>query len=241
MNLIRKKSIIFPLIVIFTIVVCFTFLALPKKLFADTGEYKEYWEYWEEGTDTGAIPGYDSGTFSEYTDWYQNNWYIYGTYTFNIEMDVQEDLSYYFYFEESFEGNIDGINKDDCGRYDYSNSGHDNYIYTIDDIEYSVDCDWSRIGWYEIKWPEPKPRRIHDLTCYQVNITKDNKFELIFWYEYSNNNWVRIYDTNEKIVYQIDFPYGQPVVIVDLPDGMYKVEVFHEEGKILQEFIIGKS
>ena len=44
-----------------------------------------------------------------------------------------------------------------------------------------------------------------------------------------------------NLVYQVDFPHGSPTVIVDLPDGMYNVEVFHEEGKILQEFVIGKS
>jgi len=84
------------------------------------------------------------------------------------------------------------------------------------------------------------PVRLHEMVCYQINITEDNKFELIFWYEYGNNNWITIYDKDGNLVYRKDFPHGQPTVIIDLPDGTYTVKTFHEEGKILQEFIIGK-
>lgn len=89
---------------------------------------------------------------------------------------------------------------------------------------------------------EPKfvSGRTHDLTCWQIYVNEDRNFEFIFWYEYANNNWVSIYDMEGSLVYIVDFPHGKPVVVVDLPDGMYIVRTFHAEGKVLQEFVIGK-
>lgn len=84
------------------------------------------------------------------------------------------------------------------------------------------------------------PVRTHPMTCWQIYINEEGNFEFIFWWEYANNNWVSIYDSQGNLVYIEDFPYGEPVVEVDLPDGMYAVKTFHEEGKILQEFVIGK-
>lgn len=91
--------------------------------------------------------------------------------------------------------------------------------------------------------PAPAPiiiRRQHEMTCWQIFVNKEDKFEFIFWYEYGNNNWVNIYDVSGNLVYSVDFPHGKPVVVVDLPDGVYTVKTFHEEGNILQEFGIGK-
>jgi len=51
---------------------------------------------------------------------------------------------------------------------------------------------------------------------------------------------VRIYDASSKMVYEIDMPYDNPNLIVDLPDGMYTVKTFHDQPVHLQEFIIGK-
>lgn len=95
--------------------------------------------------------------------------------------------------------------------------------------------------------PEPEPeeekvviRRTHPMTCYQIYVNDDGHFEFVFWWEYANNNWVSIYDMEGNLVYIVDFPHGRPTVTVDLPDGMYTVQTFHEGGKVLQEFVIGK-
>ncbi len=79
-----------------------------------------------------------------------------------------------------------------------------------------------------------------DMTCYQVWLNGDNAFEFVFWWEYENNNWVKIYDMEGNEVFSIDMPYGAANFVAELPDGMYTVKTFHEEGHILQEFLIGK-
>ena len=86
----------------------------------------------------------------------------------------------------------------------------------------------------------PGPVRTHEMTCWQIYVNEEGNFEFIFWWEYANNNWVSIYDSQGNLVYRESFPYGEPIVEVNLPDGMYTVKTFHEEGNILQEFVIGK-
>jgi len=90
--------------------------------------------------------------------------------------------------------------------------------------------------------PEPESVRTHPLTCWQVFINDEGNFEFIFFWEYADNNWVKIYDMDGNLVYEIDFSYGKPRFEVDLPDGMYTVRTFHDgfENPI-QEFVIGKS
>ncbi len=79
------------------------------------------------------------------------------------------------------------------------------------------------------------------MTCWQVYINEDNNFEFIFWWEYYNNNWVKIYDMEGNLVYEVDFPLGKPTFEVSLPDGMYTVRTFHDDMESpIQEFIIGK-
>jgi|GEM_PF-6591275 len=82
--------------------------------------------------------------------------------------------------------------------------------------------------------------RNHDMTCFRVWINQDNDFEFVFWWEYYNNNWVKIYDMEDNEVFSIDMEKGRARFVADLPDGIYTVKTFHEEGEILQEFIIGK-
>ena len=43
-----------------------------------------------------------------------------------------------------------------------------------------------------------------------------------------------------KEVYNIDMPYNNPNIIVDLPDGMYTVKTFHDQQEPIQTFVIGK-
>jgi hypothetical protein len=82
--------------------------------------------------------------------------------------------------------------------------------------------------------------RDRDMICYQVWVNEDNAFEFVFWWEYKNNNWVKIYDMAGSEVFSIDMPYRAANFTADLPDGMYTVKTFHKEGVMLQEFIIGK-
>jgi hypothetical protein len=88
---------------------------------------------------------------------------------------------------------------------------------------------------------EPVWVRTMPMTCYKVWINADNKFQFIFWYPYRDNNWVKIYDMSGKMVYEIDMPYNNPNLIVDLPDGMYTVKTYNvDPANPIQTFLIGK-
>jgi hypothetical protein len=83
--------------------------------------------------------------------------------------------------------------------------------------------------------------RTMPMTCYQVWVNSDNKFEMVFWYPYRDNNWVKIYDMSGKEVYSVDMPLDDPHIIVDLPNGMYTVKTFNDDPSTpIQTFIIGK-
>ena len=87
---------------------------------------------------------------------------------------------------------------------------------------------------------EPWVRDV-DMTCYQVWVNEDNNFEFVFWWEYANNNWVKIYDMAGNEVFSIDMQKGDAQFEADLPDGMYTVKTFHDDiATPLQEFVIGK-
>ena len=87
---------------------------------------------------------------------------------------------------------------------------------------------------------EPVWVRTQEMTCKQVWINEDNKFQFSFIYPYADNNWVKIYDMSGKEVFSIDMPYDNPNIIVDLPDGMYTVKTFHDQPEPIQTFVIGK-
>ena len=83
--------------------------------------------------------------------------------------------------------------------------------------------------------------RNHEMTCYQVWINEDNNFEFVFWWEYANNNWVKIYDMAGNEVFSINMLYGAANFITGLPDGMYTAKTFHNGFETpIQEFLIGK-
>jgi len=89
----------------------------------------------------------------------------------------------------------------------------------------------------EVQWI-----RDRDMTCFQVWVNADNNFEFVFWWEYKNNNWVKIYDMEGNEVFFIDMPYGAANFEANLPDGIYTVKTFHDGFEDpIQEFIIGKS
>jgi hypothetical protein len=80
-----------------------------------------------------------------------------------------------------------------------------------------------------------------EMTCYQVWINENNNFEFVFWWEYKNNNWVKIYDMEGSEVFSIDMEKGNARFEAELPDGMYTVRTFHDGFETpIQEFIIGK-
>jgi hypothetical protein len=87
---------------------------------------------------------------------------------------------------------------------------------------------------------EPVWIRDTEMKCKQIWINGDNNFQFSFIYPYANNNWVKIYDMNGKEVYNIDMPYDNPNIIVDLPDGMYTVKTFNDQPVPIQTFVIGK-
>jgi len=82
--------------------------------------------------------------------------------------------------------------------------------------------------------------RDSEMKCKQVWVNEDNNFQFSFIYPYADNNWVRIYDMQGNMVYEIDMPLDNPNIIVDLPDGMYTVKTFHDQIAPIQEFVIGK-
>jgi hypothetical protein len=82
--------------------------------------------------------------------------------------------------------------------------------------------------------------RNNEMTCYQVWINENNTFEFVFWWEYANNNWVKIYDINGNEVFSIDMEIGNAHFEANLPDGTYMVKTFHDQPEPIQEFIISK-
>jgi hypothetical protein len=82
--------------------------------------------------------------------------------------------------------------------------------------------------------------RTGPMVCYQVWVNDDNNFEFVFWWEYKDNNWVKIYDMAGNEVFSIDMPYGDAHFVANLPDGMYTVKTFNDQPQPLQTFIIGK-
>ena len=86
---------------------------------------------------------------------------------------------------------------------------------------------------------EFEPR--NPMTCYQVWVNAKGNFEFLFWYLYADSNWIKIYDKSGKEVYSMNIPIDKPDFEVALPDGIYTVKTFTEQGNILQTFIIGKD
>ena len=80
------------------------------------------------------------------------------------------------------------------------------------------------------------------MVCAAVWVNDDGCFELVFIYEYADNNWVKIYDMEGNEVFSIDMPYGNAhFEACGLADGMYTVKTFHDGFETpLQEFVIGK-
>jgi hypothetical protein len=81
--------------------------------------------------------------------------------------------------------------------------------------------------------------RTMPMSCWQIWINEDNNFQFIFWYPYENKNYIRIYDMEDKLVYDGEILHNDPNLIVNLPDGSYTVRTYYDQ-EMLQEFVIGK-
>ncbi|OQA22438.1 MAG: hypothetical protein BWY60_00233 [Actinobacteria bacterium ADurb.Bin346] len=113
-----------------------------------------------------------------------------------------------------------------------------NIIVSVNEIEEGGEVT---PGPGSVEIEEPVWIRNVPMTCWQVWINRDNKFEFIFWWEYKDNNWVKIYDLSGKEVFKIDMPYGNARFEASLPDGIYNVKTFHDDPNVsLQEFLISK-
>ena len=89
--------------------------------------------------------------------------------------------------------------------------------------------------------PEPWVRGDRNMMCSKVWVNNDGCFELVFIYEYADNNHVMIYDMEGNLVYETNMEYQDAHIEVCLPDGMYTVKTYHDDfSEPLQEFIIGK-
>ena len=123
------------------------------------------------------------------------------------------------------------------GNYDIINSE----LITYSDILLNERHDFTISNKQTCIITPPTWVRTMPMTCWQVWINEDGDFQFSFIYPYADNNWVRIYDMSGKMVYEIDMPYDNPNLIVDLPDGMYTVKTFTVGStEPIQTFIIGK-
>lgn len=124
----------------------------------------------------------------------------------------------------------------------YKTEGLGTPTATVTEKTYQI----TEIIWYYNCCPsapaEPEPWiRDTEMKWLQVWINEDNMFQFSFIYPYADNNWVRIYDSQGNMIYEIDMPYDNPNIIVDLPDGMYTVKTFNVDPSTpIQTFVIGK-
>jgi hypothetical protein len=88
--------------------------------------------------------------------------------------------------------------------------------------------------------PEPWIRGDRDMVCSLVGVNDNGCFEFVFWYEYADNNWVKIYDMEGNMVYEVDMEYGDAHIQACLADGTYMVKTYHDQTEPLQEFVIAK-
>lgn len=101
--------------------------------------------------------------------------------------------------------------------------------------------DTDKIKNSKAEGPTPWVRGDRDMVCYQVWVNDDGCFEFVFWYEYKDNNWVKIYDMAGNEVFSVDMAYGDASFEACIADGIYTVKTFHVDmSEPLQEFVIAK-
>jgi hypothetical protein len=117
------------------------------------------------------------------------------------------------------------------------------YLYDLDGfytvVTYKLKISRCLPGEEEVV--KPWVRGDRNMVCYQVWVNDDDCFEFVFWYEYKDNNWVKIYDMAGNEVFSVDMAYGKANFTACLADGMYTVKTFHVDmSEPLQEFVIAK-
>jgi len=236
-------------IILFLVVVVIAMFALPTALFAPNG-------YHYTITITKTASGFDSGDFSFdiwiYNPLLQDPWKLASTKTIGNSGGSVSSVfgssypSFQFRIVESGTNGATGV----TWSFDPNPNAQNGVINNTSD-DFTVTGD---------TWHEPEPKIVYfdnikkhtssapepetwvrpmPMTVWQVFINEDNDFQFIFWYPYKDNNWVRIYDMKDNMVYETDLPINDPNLIVDLPDGFYMVRTYHHD-TLLQEFLIGK-
>jgi hypothetical protein len=162
--------------------------------------------------------------------------------------EVELGNGHYYAFVFVFEGNGNSIETTGAGVGYYQVIPPDS-ITSIAQNDHELDelvaWNFKKFTIGETKTPEPEPEpeplvRDDEMVCYQVWVNDDSCFEFVFWYEYKDNNHVKIYDMEGNLVYETDMEYGNARIEVCLPDGLYKVMTYHDQPEPLQEFYIGK-
>jgi hypothetical protein len=140
------------------------------------------------------------------------------------EIEISKDLSEGHYFGFLIVLPLDTLNLNlNINEELYNGIGT---IINWDKVEFNIEDVWVRT---------------QEMTCKQVWVNEDNMFQFSFIYPYADNNWVRIYDMAGNMVYEIDMPYDNPNIIVDLPNGTYTVKTFTAGStEPIQTFVIGK-
>jgi hypothetical protein len=227
----KKFTIWFLLAMILTTIIIF---AVPSQAFADTYNFS--------GLGGNFLINVETGYAGSNTE---------------IEFIGSEDMQYYTVFVHLYTlpGNVTLV---DTNFFLNSSNSFRNSINTVLDAgEYGLNVRWydamDETYYFSVynksasakpgpePYVEPVPFRTHEMTCYQVWINEDNNFEFVFFWEYANNNWVKIYDMAGVEVFSIDMEKGHAHFTAALPDGMYTVKTFHDGFKTpIQEFVIGK-
>jgi hypothetical protein len=154
----------------------------------------------------------------------------------------------YYYYEYPY-FSLDAWHSDSFKIRDLWHYVYGTNIPDFDQIGIWVETYDGAIAYFDnIKLVAPEKEAVEEgfirtmpMTCYQVWVNSDNKFEFVFWYPYRDNNWVKIYDMSGKEVYSVDMPLDDPHIIVDLPNGMYTVKTFNDDPATpIQIFVIGK-
>jgi len=255
MIIVRKKSTIFILISVFILVASFSFFAFTKNAYGYTADYIYHQDWYESGTDPCIENDYTSnGTSShpiDYTDSGTGEHWV-GTYNESwTEIGSYPELTYELWREITDSGKVYNAIEDNCGYWEWTNSGGDSYKNWCGEIR---SYSWETEESYYYSCPgkavkkaaaveEPEEKvwvRDHEMECFKVWVNEDNCFEFVFWWEYKDNNHVQIFNMDGILVWETDFEKGKPTVEACLPDGTYTVKTFHEYGHILQEFVIGK-
>jgi hypothetical protein len=241
----KKKSFF---IIISFVLVCTIFLILPSQLYGDTVTYTD------GDFEMKITPGYYNESNKISLKYNGNSQY--GSETWVYMSIGYYDPTYQFLYSRDFEIN-------NSFPYEFSmfynipelpNLVYHVQVYHMNPPEGGqVIDDWTHdLEFTLTEKPSPSNSssakeqesevwvRDRGMTCYQVWINEDNNFEFVFWWEYKNNNWVKIYDVDGTEVFSIDMKYGNARFEAELPDGMYTVKTFHSNDTPIQEFIIGK-